>query len=116
MERTTVDLSPKKWTIFGAIWPLSTRSQTCPGNTAELRRQTCERMLAGESVKDLVAELGIADRTLYEWRRQTLIDGDRRPGAKSYEADPVLQARRRIKELEAERHHDQPGRSRFVNR
>jgi transposase-like protein len=41
---------------------------------AELRRQLCERMLAA----------------------------GRRPGAKSYEADPLLAARRRIKELEAE--------------
>jgi len=69
---------------------------------AELRRQTCERMLAGEAVKDLVAELGIAEVTLYKWRRQALIDAGRRPGAKSFEADPLLQARRRIKELEAE--------------
>jgi transposase-like protein len=67
---------------------------------AELRRQTCERMLAGEAVRDLVAELGIANATLYEWRRQALIDAGRRPGAKSFEADPLLQARRRIKELE----------------
>jgi transposase len=59
-------------------------------------------MLAGEAVKDLVAELGIADVTLYKWRRQALIDADQRPGAKSFEADPLLQARRRIKELEAE--------------
>ncbi len=69
---------------------------------AELRRQTCERILAGEAVKDLVAELGIAEVTLYRWRRQALIDAGRRPGAKSFEADPLLQARRRIKELEAE--------------
>ena len=69
---------------------------------AELRRRTCERMLAGEAVKDLEAELGIANGTLYKWRRQALIDAGRRPGAKSYEADPLLQARRRIKELEAE--------------
>ncbi len=69
---------------------------------AELRRQTCERMLAGEAVKDLVAELGIAEVTLSRWRRQSLIDAGRRPGAKSFEADPLLQARRRIKELEAE--------------
>ena len=69
---------------------------------AELRRQTCERMLAGEAVKDLVTELGIAEVTLYKWRRQALIDVGRRPGAKSFEADPLLQARRRIKELEAE--------------
>jgi transposase len=51
---------------------------------------------------DLVAELGIANKTLYKWRRQALIDAGRRPGAKSFEADPLLQARRRIKELEAE--------------
>ena len=69
---------------------------------AELRRQTCGRMLAGEAVKDLVTELGIASETLYKWRRQALIDAGRRPGAKSFEADPLLQARRRIKELEAE--------------
>jgi len=69
---------------------------------AELRRRTCERMLAGEAVRDLAAELGISSGTLYKWRRQALIDAGRRPGAKSYEADPLLQARRRIKELEAE--------------
>lgn len=69
---------------------------------AELRRQTCERMLAGATVKDLVGELGISEHTLYRWRRQALIDAGRRPGAKSYEADPLLAARRRIKELEAE--------------
>src|ERR1700724_3331327 len=69
---------------------------------AELRRLTCERMLAGEAVKDLVAELGIAQVTLYKWRRQALIDADRRPGLKSYEADPPLAARRRVKKLEAD--------------
>jgi transposase-like protein len=69
---------------------------------AELRRRTCERMLAGEAVKDLVAELGIAQVTLYKWRRQALIDAGQRPGLKSYEADPLLAARRRVKELEAE--------------
>jgi transposase-like protein len=69
---------------------------------AELHRQTCERMLAGEAVKDLVAELGISQVTLYKWRRQALIDAGQRPGLKSYEADPLLAARRRVKELEAE--------------
>ena len=69
---------------------------------AVLRRRTCERMLAGEPVKDLVAELGIASGTLSKWRRQALIDAGRRPGVVSYQADPLAQARRRIKELEAE--------------
>jgi len=69
---------------------------------SELRRQTCERMLAGAPVKDLAVELGISSHTLYRWRRQALIDVGQRPGTKSYEADPLLAARRRIKELEAE--------------
>ena len=69
---------------------------------AELRRRTCERMLAGEQVKELSAELGVCGTTLYKWRRQALIDAGRRPGLKSYEADPLLAARRRVVELEAE--------------
>jgi transposase-like protein len=68
----------------------------------ELRRRTCERMLAGEKVKDLCAELGIHNVTLYKWRRQALIDAGVTPGLKSYEADPLLASRRRVKELEAE--------------
>jgi transposase-like protein len=69
---------------------------------AELRRATCERLLAGEAIKDLTAELGISGSTLLKWRRQAQIDAGRRPGVLSYEADPLAQARRRIKELEDE--------------
>ena len=69
---------------------------------AELRRRTCERMLAGEAVKDLVVELGIGEVTLYKWRRQALIDAGESPGLKSYEADRLAQARRRINDLEDE--------------
>ena len=69
---------------------------------AEVRRDACERMLAGQAVKDLVDELGITIETLYRWRRQVLIDTGQRPGVKSFEADPLAAARRRIQELEAE--------------
>jgi len=68
----------------------------------ELRRQTCERMLKGEAIKDLVVELGISEATLQRWKRQALIDAGLRPGLLSYEADPLAQARQRIKELEDE--------------
>ena len=44
----------------------------------------------------------ISEHTLYRWRRQALIDAGDRPGAKSYEADPLQAARRRVIELEAE--------------
>jgi transposase-like protein len=68
----------------------------------ELRRQICERLLEGEPVKKLRAEFGISEYTLYRWRRQARVDAGLLPGGKSFEADPLLQARRRIKELEAE--------------
>jgi transposase-like protein len=41
---------------------------------AELRRATCERLPAGEAIKDLTAELGISGSTLLKWRRQAQID------------------------------------------
>jgi transposase-like protein len=69
---------------------------------AELHRQVCERMLAGEAIKDLADELDITVETLYRWRRQALIDTGQRPGVKSFEANPLAAARRRIQELEAE--------------
>jgi transposase len=69
---------------------------------AALRREASERMLAGDSIKDVAQELGVSVNTLYKWRRQAQIDAGRRPGVKSYEADPLQQARRRIKQLEAE--------------
>ena len=68
----------------------------------EVRREACERMLAGEAIKDLADDLGITIETLYRWRRQALVDTGQRPGVKSFEADPLAAARRRIQELEAE--------------
>jgi transposase-like protein len=59
-------------------------------------------MLAGESVKDLAAELDASDSSLYKWRRKALIEVGRVPGLKTYEADGLAEARRRVKDLEAE--------------
>ena len=70
--------------------------------SSEFRHTAIERMLAGERVKDLAAEIGVSDATLYKWRRQALIDTGQSPGLKSYEADRLAQARRRIKDLEDE--------------
>lgn len=69
---------------------------------ATLRREACERMLAGESVQALAEEIGVSFSTLYRWRRQALVDAGRRPGTRSYEADPLASARRRVRELEDE--------------
>jgi transposase-like protein len=70
--------------------------------SSEFRRQVVDRMLAGEAVKELAAELSVNDSTLYKWRRQALIDAGQSPGLKSYEADRLAQARRRVKDLEEE--------------
>ena len=94
------DLDPKKRTTLETIWP-------CPPGARHAkalpRRASASDLRADarrEAVRDLVAELGIANATLNKWQRQALIDAGRRPGAKSFAADPLVQARRRIKELE----------------
>jgi transposase len=69
---------------------------------SEFGLQVCARMVAGESVKDLAVELSVSNPTLYKWRRQALIDAGRDPGIKSYEADRLAQARRKIADLEDE--------------
>jgi transposase-like protein len=70
--------------------------------SSEFRRQVVDRMLSGEAVKDLATALSVDDSTLYKWRRQALVDAGESPGLKSYEADRLAQARRRIKDLEEE--------------
>jgi transposase-like protein len=66
------------------------------------RREVCERLLAGESVERLARELSMSPGTLYRWKRQALVDVGQVLGPKSFESDPLAQARRTIKELEKE--------------
>jgi len=66
------------------------------------RRDVCDRLLAGEPVGRLAKELAMSESTLFRWKRQALVDVGRVLGPKSFESDPLAQARRTIKELEAE--------------
>jgi transposase-like protein len=68
----------------------------------EFRRAVCERLVAGEPVVQLSAELGVSQATLYLWKRQGLIDAGRAEGVKSFEADELAQAHKTIRDLEAE--------------
>ncbi len=68
----------------------------------DFRREVSERLLAGEVVKDLADEFDVSEHTLYRWRHAARSDAGLSPGGKSYEPDPLVAARRRIKELEAE--------------
>src|ERR1019366_2646926 len=65
------------------------------------RREVCERMLAGESVRFLAAELHVGEDTLYRWKRQALIDAGSTPGVKSVEVDELAQALQTIEERTA---------------
>ncbi|HUC36358.1 MAG TPA: transposase [Acidimicrobiales bacterium] len=66
------------------------------------REAACLRMLAGESVDVLSKELKVSAATLHRWKKQALIDANRKPGLKSFEPDELARARRRIKDLEKE--------------
>ena len=68
----------------------------------ELRRDVCERLLAGESVSALSIETSLSAATLHRWKKQALIDHDVLPGVKSVEVDELALAQRTIEELEAE--------------
>ena len=46
--------------------------------------------------------VGVFEASLYQWKRQALIDAGRAEGVKSFEADELAQAHRTIAELEAE--------------
>jgi len=70
--------------------------------STEFRLHVCERMLNGERVASLGDEFAVSVHALYRWRRQALIDAGREAGIKSSDVDPLADARRRIKELEAE--------------
>ena len=53
----------------------------------EFRRSVCERLLAGQLVRDVASDIGVSEATLYLWERQALIDAGRAEGVKSFEAD-----------------------------
>ena len=66
------------------------------------RMAACERMLAGERVEALAAEIEVPAGTLYRWKHQALVDAGLKPGVRSYEPNELERARGRIKDLEAE--------------
>ncbi|TDB73606.1 IS3 family transposase [Micromonospora sp. KC723] len=68
----------------------------------EFRRKVLDLLKAGRSVAELVRDLEISDQTIYNWRRQELIDTGQMPGVTSTDQAELVAARRRIAELETE--------------
>ncbi len=68
----------------------------------EFRRKVLDLLKAGRTVAQLVNDLQISDQTIYNWRRQELIDTGQVPGITSQDHADLVAARRRIAELEIE--------------
>lgn len=69
---------------------------------AMVRRQIVQRLRSGEAVAAIAGETGIAQATLFRWKRQALIDAGVIEGIPSVEADELAAAQKRIAALEAE--------------
>jgi putative transposase len=70
--------------------------------SSEFRRKVLDLLKAGRAVSQLVNDLQISDQTIYNWRRQELIDTGQMPGITSTDQAELVVARRRIAELETE--------------
>ena len=68
----------------------------------EFRRKVLDLIAAGRTVAAISADLGVSGQTIYNWRRQDLIDRGLGPGVTSTEQVELTKARSRISELEAE--------------
>ncbi len=68
----------------------------------EFRRKVLDLLKAGRTVPDLARDLQISDQTIYNWRRQDLVDSGQLPGITSGDHAELVAARRRIAELETE--------------
>src|SRR6266581_3758796 len=68
----------------------------------EFRRRVLDLIASGRKVTDVARDLDVSGQSIYNWRRQELIDRGERPGLRSEELAELAAARRRIAALEAE--------------
>jgi transposase len=87
------------WILDAAVREEDSMPRAYP---AEFRRRVLALVEAGRSVREVAAELGISDQSVYSWRRQDRIDRGLEPGLTSPERAELAAARRRIRELETE--------------
>src|SRR6059036_1806396 len=56
----------------------------------EFRRRVLDLIASGRKVADVARDLGVSDQTIYNWRKQDLIDHGERPGLRSEELAELL--------------------------
>lgn len=72
------------------------------GYWAEFRRRVLDRLAEGHSVASVAHDRDLSGQTVYDWRRQDLIDRDLQLGRTTAENDELAVAKKRIAELETE--------------
>ena len=72
------------------------------GYPAEFRRRVLDLVDAGRPIADIARDLGSADQTVYNWRRQDRVDRCVEPGLSTGERAELAAARKKIRELESE--------------
>jgi transposase len=68
----------------------------------EFRRKVLDLVAAGRPVAQIANDLQISEQTIYDWRRQELIDTGQLPGLNHAELSELSAANKRIRELETE--------------
>ena len=98
------DVSPVHRTRFvRVVVSESRRGMEMPfAYSAEFRSMVVEQMRDGRSVAGLARELEMHESTLHRWKRQDRVDRGLISGVGTAESARLREARRRIRELEAE--------------
>ncbi len=73
-----------------------------PGYPAEFRRKVLDLLAEGRSVASVAHDLDVSDQTIYNWRRQDLVDRGLQAGLTTAETGELAAAKKRIAELETE--------------
>ena len=69
---------------------------------AEFRRRAVALARSGRPIGQLATDLKVSEATLFRWVAQDQVDRGERPGLPTVERVELVQARRRIRELETE--------------
>ena len=68
--------------------------------SSEVRSTILALSVAGRSAKDLAAEFGVGESTIYLWRSQDRVDRGETAGVTSTQADEIKSLEARVAELE----------------
>lgn len=72
------------------------------GYPPEFRRRVLDLIEAGRKIADVARDLDVSQQTIYNWRRQDLIDRGLEPGTTTTDNQALAAANKRIRELETE--------------